>query len=197
MLFVLITGNPFVYRSLCNSIVYQYLKCDTIISQPTAPTIYVTNYPANMLDFLLLGAFPPTVLLVADSNQSWASITSTSPIITINRKQKGNYEVLAKKVQRAIGMGSSVVAYVSNAVSAKHDTDVPKVHKGMFAISKQLQVPITPIVFDRIRLSPIGTIFNKKFSIRIGRVHTVKSVDDSMKYVQSFFSDSLKEFKAN
>ena len=67
----------------------------------------------------------------------------------------------------------------------------------MFAISKELNVPITPVLFDRFRLDMKGVITNKKFNIDIGKTHVVKSVDKSAKYVHDFFVSGLKQFKHN
>lgn len=194
--FTLATRSPAIYRSLANALVYQHLKCDTVISLPDRPTIFAVNYPINILEFTLLGIFPPDAVLVADVRQALSGLVMDKErIITIERQHKGNYSIAANKIGQVVRKGLSVIAYVSNAISMKNEDDIGKLHRGMFAISKELRVPLTPVVLDRIRLSPLGAITNKTFRIRVGKVHIVKSVEQSMNYVRSFYTSSLKEFR--
>jgi len=192
LLILLITQNSFIYRGLSHSLVYDYLDCKTVIQPSKEPVIYVTNYPVSILDFLLLGVFPKDTMFVVDSRQKFAKLITTSDrLIKINRQHKKNYDILLEKINKST---SSICAYVSNAVSMRNKQDIGKLHQGLFAISKQLNIPIIPIVLDRIQLNSMGVVTNKTFHIGIGKKHIVKSVDKSIEYVRNFFITNLKAF---
>jgi hypothetical protein len=189
VLTALITKNNIYARTLGNLIVYQHLKCQTIIPAYKKPCIYVVNYPLNILEFCFISFFPSNVLLIADSNQQLSSLViDKDKIITINRKHKNNFNILTDKINTASDKGLSVMAYVSTAVDMKSVYDIPKIHRGIFGISKKINIPIVPILFDRINLSATGKILNTKFDIKIGKIHIVKNIDTSIKYVQKFFT---------
>lgn len=186
---IVLTKNNKLFRFVAHSMIYDYLKCDTVIPLPIQHTLFVIHYPFNIIDYFALGIFPEEAILMADSRHKFADLVMPQKrILEVDLGKSANYPILLNKVRKTLKT-NSIIAYVSSAQS--NPGEIGKMRKGLFAISKELNVTITPIAFQRLELGALGNLTNGSFRIGIGKVHIVKDITQSMSYVGKFFQQSL------
>jgi 1-acyl-sn-glycerol-3-phosphate acyltransferase len=198
------------FRAFSRFLIYDYLNCDTIISESRRPVIYVCNYPSSWLDYFVTGIFPPGICVLGSSQIGKYFARFAFPanqVIVVDRpyvrdktgkrivgKNNGTFEKTLAAVNEKTKRGFSIMCYVDSSSDRKHERDIGKLYKGMFAFSKMLKVPILPVALDIIRRDKFGHVMNRKFWMKMGREHVVENEEESMKEVGLFFRNSLSSF---
>lgn len=197
VILLIITRKPSIYRALSSLLVYHYLDCDTIIQEPSNPTIFIANYPASILNYFVPGIFPKNICLIAGYKigRKFIPIAFPEDQIIYVHEQEHNYDLVKKQIKSKLQQGYCIFAYADNAKIRKDETDIKEWRKGMFVISKELRVSLTPVVVERITLGPLGQIKQKKMRIQIGKPHIVKNIKTSMDTMKSYFQQALKNMR--
>lgn len=175
--------------NLSEYLYYSKLKCK-FITFIKSPTIYLVNYPCNVLEFLFFGLFPRNTRALTRVKSSITKIIGFVPVITLKGKDN-NYEYTKQKVKETIDRGESIFVYADISTKRKKADGIGELHKGIFYISKELGVSITPLVIDRIKIDYKGCLQNKILDYKMGKTHVVKNVKLSMKYVYNLYSKFL------
>lgn len=206
----ILTFGPGPYRAFSNFLFYDYLNCDTIISESLEPVIYVCNYPSSWMDYFVPGIFPKNVCILGSSQAGKYFARLAVPpdqVIVVNRpyaknvsgkrtieKNNGTFEKTLEAVREKTRKGFSIMCYVDSSSDRKHARDIGKLYHGMFVFSKILNIPIQPVVLDPIRRDKFGHVMNSRFWMKLGRFHIVRNEEQSMNEVRIFFQRSLEEF---
>lgn len=202
----IITHNPDLFRSISHMMIYTIFKSPDKISNPSRPSIFISNYPETSLEYFVPGVFPKKMCVMTSLEGGSKAVHWAFPknqIIYIKRgknehnSNNGQFENALKLVRDKLSKGFSVFAYVDNCHKREYGGDVSELRHGMFAFSKILKVPIIPVAIDQIYMDSIFRIRNETFRLKTGRIHVVDDIKKSMIEVRQFYKDSLQQFRAH
>ena len=187
------------YRLHCN---YMCNKCLNIkysgYNIPKDPTIFICNYPANLIEYLLYySCLNEKCCIVAFKG---AKIAHTIEIFfgknsVVIVGKGGDFEKTQNAIKDKIKEGYNIMVYnEKNFFNRYNMYHVSKLRTGIFSIAKNLNITVTPIVFDHIS-NNFGFVTNKKFKIYIGKTEKVQDVEKDVKKLRSLFLRKLRMFK--
>lgn len=194
---VAIIGNKFkTYRATALNLYKNYLNLKIDEKKLSKkPTIYVANYPSNYIEYLTHGLFCDKLCVVVHGPalKILKYIYGEKHIIPV---EKGSYEKVQEKIVTKISEGYSIFSYVErDYYNRKSDYDVCELRSGMFSISRELNVTLTPVCIDHIH-HIMGIIdYECHFNVKIGDSFVVKDVKDDMNKVKLFFEKELRIMK--
>ena len=161
---------------------------------PNKPTIFISNYPSNYIEYLIHGLFGDKFCLVVHGNaiKILKYLYGMEHLIPVD---KNSFEKVQKQVEKKIKDGYHIFSYAErDYYNRKNEFETCELRSGMFAIAKNLNTTITPICIDHIEHT-FGIVENKIFNIKIGSTFKVKDVNESMIEVKKFFKTELKKMK--
>ena len=162
---------------------------------PQKPSLIVCNYCHDRFENLALILIPRNiVILIRDVVLKYTKLDKLIKWVIVIKKEN-NYESTKKEIQKHINEGRSVVSYVSKDPYFG-PTHIRNIRSGIFKISKDLNIPITPLAIDYID-NNYGIINYQNFNMKTGNTFYVNDVKQSMTSVKKFFKNSLKSFKKN
>jgi hypothetical protein len=166
---------------------------------PRRPTIWIINYPQkNIIEYCTQLLLPQRYVIFVSkkSKKSIGFFYDSDRVITIDTIKKGNYETVKRQVDHIINKRKmNVLFYFDPKIEYKgvkrriYTLNTPR--SGVFSIAKELNVPITPIVIDRIYIHN-GIIPYQNFRITVGKSKKVTTQNDFVE----FFKKTLVRFLA-
>ena len=107
----------------------------------------------------------------------------------------GDFEKTQTAIVDKIKEGYNIMVYnEKNFFNRYNMYHVSTLRTGIFSIAKNLNITITPIVFDHIS-NNFGFISSKKFKIYIGKSEKVNDVEEDVKNLRTLFLRKLRMFK--
>ena len=165
---------------------------------PKNKTIYVSNYVSDRLENIACIMIPNISIILADT---FLRVSKLNNVIcnldSVNKYAKNKYQTVKKIVKDRHDNGYSVFVYIEDPSTVIGELGVGKLRSGMFSIAKELNITITPVVFDHIEYNKFGMIYKQNYSIKIGKSFHVKNVKNSIYRTRKFFRNNLKIFKIN
>lgn len=152
---------------------------------PVKQTIFVCNYPANLMEYLLyFYSLPGKCCIVVYTGLQLSKVMEMfcgkNSVISICKG--GQFDKTQKMISDKIKEGYNIMVYnETNFHNRYHIYHINNLRTGIIKIAKNLGVTITPIVFDHISHN-FGFISDKKFKIYVGET---TQIDDVKKYVKS------------
>jgi hypothetical protein len=186
-------------KKLCNFIIKQNnLKIidnfDTKL--PKIKTIFVVNYPHCELEYLIMRMLPIDVCGVA-TDSTVGNLMKLSgnedKFIMIKLHKQSNYNLLKQEIKEKIKT-MSIWAYAENILKRYDPSRIAlPIRTGLFAISNELNIPITPVYVSRIQHN-CGRIVGNFIVIKLGETHVVKNIKETKNYVTKFFQENHKKY---
>ena len=167
--------------------------CLDFEKMPCKPSLIVCNYCYDRLENFAAMLIPGNVvILIRDVVLKYTKLDKVLKWIIVVKKED-SYENTRKEIAKHINEGRSVLSYITKDPYFG-PTDVRGIRSGIFKISKELNVPITPITLDYID-SNYGLIKYQNFTVKAGDTFFVEDIKDAMTTVKKFFKSSLTNFK--
>ena len=187
-----ICGGRYKTLRILSLIIFN-IELDTqinISNIPKNPTIFITNYPSNYIEYLIPMFLGDKVcLLVRD--HAVKTIKYLYGIDNIIGVEKGKFDKLQKQIKEKMDQGYHIYSYVErDFYNRKNMYNITELRSGMFSIAKNINVTITTIVSDHVE--HIGGIINNNFKIIIGKTKYVKNVSKEMENTSKFFRKNLR-----
>jgi hypothetical protein len=191
-----IIGHRFkTYRIICTVLYKIGLNLEMNTNNiPTNPTIYMSNYPSNNIEYLTHGLFCDKFCLVVGSGiyKYIKYIYDEKHLISVH---KGSFDSVQDQIKKKIADGFSIFCYIEKEYfNRKSDFELTEFRTGMFHIAKNLNVTITPVCVDHI-IYNMGIIDDNVFKIKIGQTMHVENVEESMNIVRKFMLKELKNMR--
>lgn len=164
---------------------------------PDEPTIYVANYPCNFIECFTSVLIPQDIAVVMGDNimtrSTWSLVLSD--VIYRKKKYGKSYKDVKKQIIKKIQKGKSVLGYVTtHSLKGNKAIYLGRVRTGLFRIAKELDIKITPIVFDTID-HQYGRILQQNYQIKICDSFKVKDVNKYVLRVKKIYTETLRKFK--
>lgn len=165
---------------------------------PTKQTIFVCNYPANLMEYLLyFYSLPGKCCIVVYAGLRLVNVIEMfcgkNSVIAISKG--GQFDKTQKMINDKIKKGYNIMVYnETNFHSRYHIYHVNKLRTGIINIAKNLGVTITPIIFDHISHN-FGFISTKKFKIYIGKTTEIDDVKSYVKSLRHLYLRKLRLYK--
>jgi hypothetical protein len=191
-----ILGHRFkTYRIICTVLYKIGLNLEMNTNNiPAKPTIYMSNYPSNNIEYLTHGLFCDKFCLVVGSGiyKYIKYIYGKEHLISVH---KGSFDSVQDQIKKKMADGFSIFCYIEKEYfNRKNDFELTEFRTGMFCIAKNLNVTITPLCIDHIGYN-MGIIDDNVFKIKIGPTISVENVEESMNIVRKFLEKELKNMR--
>jgi hypothetical protein len=160
---------------------------------PKEPSIIMANYPTNYIEYFAQALFGHKVCILvhAPAVKVLKYLFGEEHLIPV---EKGDFSNVEKHVAEKLKNGYHVFCYIErDYYNRKRDYQLTELRSGMFRIAKNLGTTITPVVIDHI--DHVYGIIERPFQIRVGKTQNVDNVDDTMKNVGEFFTNSLRRME--
>jgi 1-acyl-sn-glycerol-3-phosphate acyltransferase len=121
---------------------------------PETPCIIVCNHPVNFFDSIGTILIPKNLVFISASGNSFSNTFRNKllgDMIYVQKKQP-SYESIKSQVHLKLAEKKFIVAYVSTGKPTSNGVWFGRVRTGMFRIAKELDVPVVPIIFDKLNL---------------------------------------------
>jgi len=160
---------------------------------PKQPTIFVANYPQNYYETFAFMLIPTDLSVILAPTKYIKYICDRIVSKTIfggGRREvgKSSYEHVKDRIKCSLEKNISVIGYCNKP------RKMINMRTGLFRIAKELNVTITPIVFDTIDVCNFQ-ILKQNFQIYVGKSFYVSDIEKDVKNVKKIFKDKVKEFK--
>jgi hypothetical protein len=162
---------------------------------PNKPTIFMSNYPANYIEYFAQGLFGDKVCLLvhAPAIKMLQFIMGKSRLISIVEKE-GQFFETQKKIKEKMDDGYHIFCYVERKYHNRDKIyDVDSIRSGIFSIAKNINATITPLVIDHIDHF-MGFVDNSSFKIHIDDTRIVGNVEKEIKNVEKLYKKMLYKF---
>jgi hypothetical protein len=165
-------------------------------SKPTTPTIYVANYPANLIEYKLFPLLADKICIVIFSGTKIShflnNVFGADRIIFVTKG--GEFERVQKRIQQKINDGYTVFAYVEKEYfKRKNAYSISRLSTGMFNIAHNIGATVTPLVCDHIE-HVAGIMTSRRFRVYIGETKEVTVPSETVKDVTKLFQRTLRKF---
>ena len=183
-------------KSIVNRIFNKYFcYSSNIDSIPiNTKTIYVSNYVSDRFENFACIMIPNISIILGDTFVKTFKLHKVICNLIPRKPGNNQYDIIKKDIKTQYDNGFSIFAYIEEP-STVIGNGVGRLRSGMFSIAKELNITITPVVFDHIEYNKFGIIYNQNYRIKIGNPFYVQDIKDSKYKVRKFFRDSLKQFK--
>ena len=177
---VIIMGNLSINKKITDKIItntYNNLFhfCHNFRELPQINTIFVANHPHNPLDYAAFKMIPKKVAIVAGGLHFLVRWTcDKNDYILFNNNKGKNFSELKDKIKDKI-KHMSILVFVENYKSVSltdSGRKIARLRSGIFSIAKDLNIPVTPLVIDRIHES-WGRVHEQPFRMKIGKTFMV------------------------
>lgn len=164
---------------------------------PNKPSIFLLNYPACFLGYQVFHSLSPNIVILCTkaAKKFFKPILRGINIIESNTTNKGNFNRIRKEVKKYISLGYNIVVYPEKDwLNRKNIHSTTKLmQSGIFQISKDLNVPILPIVISHFNVY-YGIIKNRDLYIHVDEQRVVKNVSEEIQKVRQIFERKLRKY---
>ena len=182
-------------KSIVSRLFNKYFHYSSNIdSIPKHKTIYVSNYVSDRFENFACIMIPNISIILGDTFVKTFKLHKVVCNLIARKPGKNQYDTVKKDIKTQYDSGSSVFAYIEEPSTVIGD-GIGRLRSGMFSIAKELNITITPVVFDHIEYNKFGMIYNQNYRIKVGDSFYVQDVKESKYKVRKFFRDTLKQFK--
>lgn len=157
---------------------------------PKTPTIIVANYVKDRVENLACIMLPVDICPMM-SRMLKGLGTLITPIIV--RKDSNSYDEMKKQIQEMNEKGFYVFVYIEKCCSYITKNHLGPIRNGIFNIAKELDIPVTPVAFDRIVYNH-GVLKKQNYQICVGETFKVDNVNDSKYTTRRFLGNKIKYF---
>lgn len=183
---IIIIGNGILTK---NRDIPRYLirKCymdsfhfiDNFNKFPKKNSIIVANHPHNLFDYVAFKMLPMKVAIMAGGLHYLVKWTQEKDHwILYNLYKKNNFDEIKNKVKEKI-KEMPILMFIENTSKVHMNRNgrlIAPLRHGVFHIAQQLNIPITPMVIDRID-SRFGMIHQQPFRMIVGDTVMVDDVN--------------------
>ncbi len=161
---------------------------------PNYPTIIIANYCYDRLENLACIMIPKDITIVAGKHANRLFFLNKFVKKTIIKKEeKGNFETIRNEIVDSIKNNSTIFIYVNRFCHKKRY--ISRISSGMFKISKEFNIPLTPICIDYIDYNNGIIVPNQRFYMTVGNSFVVDNVREDMRKVRNFYITNLEYYK--
>jgi len=123
------------------------------LSFPSNPTIFIVNYPSDVIEYSAVGVFPlNTSFMVHKDIGSFLKTFFGKKIIVVDVKKKNTFNIIEKSIQNSISSGFHIFAYPEKSYyTRKNIYSLNPFRSGLFKIAKKLNITVTPVVIDHMK----------------------------------------------
>jgi len=196
-IFLTIIHNKFdTYRHISTNFYESYLNLEIDRNKlSTKPTIFVSNYPSNYVEYLTHGLFGSKLCLLVHGPaiKIMKYLYGDKNLIAVN---KGNFDKIQDLIKNKMNDGYSIFCYIEREYHNRKDNyTIQDFRTGMFHIAKNLNKTITPLCIDHLEHF-MGFIDMKNvFRIKIGDTQFVDNVEETINKVKLFMSKELNKMR--
>jgi 1-acyl-sn-glycerol-3-phosphate acyltransferase len=159
------------------------------------PTILISNYPSDYLEYFIPGLFEQNVCIVVFKGaKKRLDNIFREKIIYIDLNTKNNFETLKKDIQDRVKKGYSIYVYPEKIYyERKNIYTLQKFKSGIFHIAKMLNLTITPVICDHSENNfGFNNYSSEKYKIKILPSFEIKNVEQDMEKCFNIMRRSLK-----
>jgi hypothetical protein len=178
LLIFLLTKDYDVFKLTCFNIFNNKLP------SPKNPTIFICNYPSQMIDYLVFGLFDCKIsFILAKAIYDYIHYFFDKERLIYHKK--GLYNHIESEIKDKIKKKYSIFVYTEREYyNRKNIYEMTQFRTGIFNIAKNNNISITPIVVDHGQTGKVH-IFDPIF---------IKNVDQDIKNIHKMMSSKLKSF---
>jgi len=184
------------YRHMALNLYENYLHLEIDKKKiPTAPTIFMANYPINYIEYFTHGLFGSKFCLVVHGPavKILKYLYGNDHLIAVN---KGNFDKVQDLVYNKMSKGYSIFCYIEREYHGRKDNyTVQEFRTGMFHIAKNLNKTITPLCIDHLEHFMGFIDIENVFRIKVGETQYVYDIDITMNKVKIFMKKELNKMK--
>lgn len=184
-------------------------------------TIFIVNYPVTKIEYLVSNLFPKDVCLVSsDQANIFLNLVydfkKHDYISFPSLKKRNNFKNIEKQILQVLKK-RSIYVYIEN-IDGKAGGNfiengkkrigggkysVGNLRSGMFHISRNNNISLTPVSVDYVHINDDYTIPKQNFEIIIGKsfkidyLETDEFINKKMEQVKKFYKESKKKFVLN
>lgn len=166
---------------------------------PEYPTIIVANYIYDRLENTACIMIPKDMTIILGDILAYKvrlnHIVKDIIITKATDKNCGQYERIKQQIAEKYKQGMSIFAYVTKCIH-KNGHYIGRLRSGLFRISQELKIPITPVAIDYIH-DNYGIIPRQNFRICVGDTFQVQDINKDMQVVRRFFKEKMRFFVVN
>lgn len=159
---------------------------------PSVQTIFVANYPVSYYDSFSTMLIPSNIAIVMQDNfltrLTWNKIIYKS--IFRKKKYGKSYNNIKREIKKCVNDGLSILGYVTT----DSNINICRVRTGLFRIAQELNIPVTPLVFDTVNISNFR-ITEQNFQIYTGNSFYVSDPEKDCRKVKKLFKEKIQLFK--
>lgn len=161
---------------------------------PKTPTIFVANYVSDRFENIACITIPNISIILGNVCVDKVKIHKIIKNVIVKKHSTNQYDSIKTQIDEHYKNGSSLFAYIEEPSTVIGD-GVGRLRSGMFSIAKELNITVTPVVFDHIEYNKLGMIYDQNYRIKIGETFHVHDVKQCKYITRKFYRDTLKEFK--
>ena len=159
--------------------------------------VFISNYPSTLLEYPMYSLFDSYMIVSGNIASRMPFFIDSSRIIPMGKK---GFKYLKSKLQELVlDKKDSAFCYWDKCgkdTQRKHLYDVGKERTGIFHICKELQIPIVPVVIDRI-ITYNGFIIKQNFRIKVGYAHIINDIKKFTNNLNKYYLKCFKIFATN
>jgi hypothetical protein len=168
------------------------------IKSTIGPVVFVSNYPSSLAEYPMYSLFDSYMIInkkVANKIPFWVD---SKKIIPMSSKQ--GFDFLKTKLTEHILVNkNSAFCYWEKSEKnfrRKHLYDLGETRTGIFYICQELQIPIVPVVIDRI-ITHNGFIIRQNFRIKVGNPYKIKNTKRTITNLNEHYKKYFNFFASN
>jgi len=164
---------------------------------PNHTTIFVSNYPVNIIEYIASFMLPIETCLVASSTSLAKNLTKLENQIIFDIRKNKNFDTLMDLIGEKL-KEMSVYVYVENYKNRYGNMNVigSPLRSGVFHMAQKLGVTITPVFVSRIS-STMASIPYQNFNMVIGETQYVTDPELVKRNTLQFFRKELEVSEIN
>ena len=184
------------YRHMALNLYENYLHLEIDRKKiPLEPTIFMSNYPINYIEYFTHGLFGNKLCLLVHGPaiKILKYLYGNDHLIAVN---KGNFDKVQELVYDKMNNGYSIFCYIEREYHNRKDNyTIQEFRTGMFHIAKKLNKTITPLCIDHLE-HIMGFIETENiFRIKVGDTQYVDDIDITMNKVKLFMTKELNKMR--
>ena len=198
------TGNYSIFQDMARALYHKFLNVEYIDDSRTDHlphnVIYVANYPADAIEYFSFGLFDNIIVVAKDTKDvRWGGGLLSGIIFQKGKyipvgSDESNYDQIKEQIRNHIKT-KSIFVYPEIISTRRHIYELCPFRSGIFRISRELKIPIVPLVIDHIKYGQGGLIDrNQKLKIHIGKSYFIQD-DNSIKEIHSWMASKLQSLR--
>ena len=160
--------------------------------------VFISNYPSTILEYPMYSLFNSYMIIRKNVATKIPFFVDVNKIIPMSNSK--GFDFLKTQVGECVLTNkNSAFCYWEKCeknVCRKHLYDIGEARTGIFTICQELQIPLVPVVIDRV-ITNNGFVIKQNFRIKVGQPHKIKDIKKFIHNLQGYYRKCLRFFATN